>query len=168
MRRMPQHASKAAELGAVSVQIVPVTPENLPQAGYVHALSWQESHRGVCSPAFIAAHTPERQANMLRQAMDSGKQLFLLTDSNPIGIVSVDINLIEHLYVLPERQGQGYGSRLLTFAIERCHGTPTLWVLNSNERARRFYERRGFHPTGVTKPLSDALFEMQMCLSSNA
>lgn len=146
------------------MQIDPVTPENMAQAGYVHALSWQESHRGVCSPAFIAAHTPQRQADMLHQAMLSGKQVFLLTDAEPVGVVAVDGSIIEHLYVLPDQQGHGYGSKLLAFAIERCKGTPTLWVLSTNERARRFYERRGFRATGVTKPLSDTLCEIEMCL----
>ena len=146
------------------MQIDPVTPVNLPQAACVHAISWQESHRSICSPAFVAAHTPQRQAAMLQKEMDSGKQLYLLTDSEPVGVVAVDGCMIEHLYVLPDQQGRGYGSRLLAFAVQQCHGVPTLWVLNTNERARRFYEQRGFHPTGRTKTLSDQLHEIEMQL----
>lgn len=148
------------------MQITPVTPANLPQAACVHALSWQESHRSICSPAYVAAHTPQRQAAMLQKEIASGKRIYLLTDLEPVGVVAVDGCIIEHLYVLPARQGRGYGSRLLAFAVQQCHGVPTLWVLNTNERARRFYEQRGFHQTGRTKRLSDQLHEIEMQLVS--
>lgn len=147
------------------MRIEPVTPANLPQAAYVHALSWQESHRGICSPAFIAAHTPQRQADMLNREILSGKHIYMLTDGEPAAVVAIHRDVIEHLYVLPDRQSRGYGSELLSFAIQHCQGTPTLWVLNANERAQRFYERRGFRATGVTKPLSDALCEIEMRLA---
>lgn len=147
------------------MRIDPVTLVNLPQAAYVHALSWQESHRDICSPEFIAAHTPQRQAEMLNREILSGKRVYMLTDGEPVAVVAIHRNVIEHLYVLPDHHGCGYGSELLSFAIEHCQGIPTLWVLNTNERARRFYERRGFRATGVTKPLSDTLYEVEMRLA---
>ncbi len=150
------------------MRIEPITESNLHQAAYVHALSWQESHRSICSPEFIAAHTPERQEAMLRQEMLAGKKIYLLTNREPVGVVAVSGRIIEHLYVLPERQRQGYGSALLAFAMEQCQGMPTLWVLNTNQQARRLYERHGFRATGTIMELRAGLWEIEMVYQSLA
>lgn len=117
-------------------------------AAAIHAESWQDSHRAICSPEFLALHTPRRQKACLEAAIAAGARLYMLTDGKPVGIVSVRGSCIENLYVLPAQQNKGYGSRLLEFAISQCSGAPTLWVLNTNPGARRLYERRGFCPTG--------------------
>ena len=144
--------------------IVAVTPQNLMQAARVHAESWRESHRGFCSPDFVAAHTPQRQADYLARERQQGKELWMLVQEEPVGLVSVWDSLIENLYVLPARQRQGYGTILLNFAISRCVGTPTLWILSNNHRARCFYEKHGFQFTGRTHPLSGGLSELEMWL----
>lgn len=144
--------------------MVSVTPQNLMQAARVHAESWRESHQGFCSLDFVAAHTPQRQADYLARELEQGKELFMLVLEEPVGLVSVWGNLIENLYVLPDRQRQGYGSSLLDFAISRCAGAPTLWILSNNHRARSFYEKHGFRFTGRTHPLSGGLSEREMWL----
>jgi len=54
---------------------------------------------------------------------------------------------IHDLVVLPERRGQGIGSRLLTGLIQRAEadGIPYLGLFAAKGRAR-FYERFGFRP----------------------
>ena len=144
--------------------IVPVDETNIAAAGAVHAASWRESH-SFCTPEFVAAHTAETQTEYLRREMDAGKELFLLLDPEPVGVVSVQEDLIENLYVLPEKQGRGYGSALLDLAAARCKGAPRLWVLNINEKARRFYEARGFRETGERRELNNGLAELEMTRS---
>ena len=140
-----------------------VTSHNLKQAAEIHAISWRESHRDICSEEFIARHTTERQMGYLQAQMEKGASIYLLSDRGAdIGIVSVQGNLIGDLYVLPSQQRKGYGTMLLRFAMERCVGKPTLWVLNHNRQAFRLYERNGFHLTGERKILSDTLSELQM------
>jgi ribosomal protein S18 acetylase RimI-like enzyme len=57
------------------------------------------------------------------------------------------------IYVLPEAWGTGVGQALMTTALEhfRADGFPqaTLWVLEDNPRARRFYERSGWTLDGA-------------------
>ena len=144
------------------MRIEEVTEQTLSAAGYVHAESWRASHRDICPPDFVAAHTAQAQTEYLRQEMAQGKRLFLLTDGEQVGIVTVWGSLIENLYVLPGRQGRGYGSRLLKFAMAQCQGAPTLWVLNSNENAHRLYLRHGFQQTGVIKYLNETLLEREL------
>jgi ribosomal protein S18 acetylase RimI-like enzyme len=56
------------------------------------------------------------------------------------------------IYVLPESWGSGAGPALMRAALERLgadgFSTATLWVLEDNPRARRFYEREGWSIDG--------------------
>ena len=138
-----------------------VCEHDLPAAAEVHAAAWRESHREICSPEFVEAHTVRRQTAYLWGELERGKQLYLLLDGGPVGVVSVWENLIENLYVHPDRQGCGYGTALLEFAVSQCEA-PRLWVLNTNHRARRFYEKRGFCLTGRETVLSETLKELEL------
>lgn len=146
------------------MEIQEVNLQNLSQAAEIHALSWQEAHRDFCSAEFVAQHSVARQMAYLRREMEAGKRLFMLTDHQPVGIVSVDGNLIENLYVLPQKQRKGYGTELLKFAIAQCVDIPTLWVLNRNSPACAFYRKHGFRETGERKQLRSDLFETEMIL----
>jgi len=69
--------------------------------------------------------------------------VFELND-DVIGFMALDRNYIDRLYIDPENQGQGIGSRLIEYAKEMY---PDGLVLNThlqNTRARLFYEARGF------------------------
>ncbi len=144
--------------------IVPVNQSNIRDAAVVHSVSWQESHRSFCAAEFVALHTPERQEEYLRSKMEDGSRVFMLTDGKPVGIVSVKDSLIEDLYVLPEYQNRGYGSELLRYAVGRCGGTPSLWILENNDRARSLYLKAGFRETGNRQVITDGLDEIEFVL----
>jgi GNAT superfamily N-acetyltransferase len=55
---------------------------------------------------------------------------------------------VEALYVVPEAWGSGAADTLYGHAAEIAGVPATLWVLEENVRARRFWERRGWRPTG--------------------
>lgn len=145
--------------------IVPTDNTNLPQAAVIHAISWQESHRSFCAPDFVALHTPERQQGYIQSKMDSGSQFYLLIEEEPIGVVSVNGNLIEDLYILPEKQNMGHGTKLLQFAVRQCTGKPTLWILENNINAKRLYHRLGFRETGRIHAVTDGLDEIELSLT---
>jgi GNAT superfamily N-acetyltransferase len=64
------------------------------------------------------------------------------------------------LYVAPSHWGQGYGYALLRDAEERLADAGrrdlALWVLEGNDRGRRFYERAGWRDDDGTKPFGDS------------
>lgn len=65
------------------------------------------------------------------------------------GYVGFRDDWIDHLYVHPDRQGQGVGPALLAQAL--ADGRPKqLWTFQQNTRARRFYEARGFRAVEFT------------------
>jgi GNAT superfamily N-acetyltransferase len=59
------------------------------------------------------------------------------------------------IYLLPEAWGGGTGRRLMEAALDGLAGLgftqATLWVLESNTRARRFYEAGGWSADGTVK-----------------
>ena len=143
---------------------VPVDEFNIHQAAAVHSVSWQDSHRSFCAADFVALHTPERQREYLLQKLRRGSQIYMLVEDVPVGVVSVTGSLIEDLYILPEHQNRGYGSILLKYAVSRCSGTPTLWILENNVNAKRLYCRMGFRETGNRNNITDGLDEIEFAL----
>ena len=128
--------------------IISVDQANLMQAAAIHSISWKESHRAFCTSDFVELHTPDRQLEYLNSKMNNGTKIYMLVEEDPVGIVSVTRGLIEDLYILPDKQNMGYGTKLLQYAIEQCTDTPTLWILENNTGAERLYSRRGFKKTG--------------------
>ena len=143
---------------------IPVDNSNIDLAAHVHAESWRASHRAFCSEEFVAAHTDARQKEYLKRKLAAGGKLFMLIVDEPVGIVCVAGNLIEDLYVLPDRQNKGYGSELLKYAISQCVGAPTLWILESNTGAERLYRRMGFKKTGNVRPHPNGIDEIEYSL----
>ncbi len=144
--------------------IIPVNDRNITAAAAIHSISWKESHRAFCTPDFIEIHSPERQLKYMRDKMNNGTKFFMLIDEDPVGVVSVTDSLIEDLYVLPEKQKMGYGTRLLQFAVSQCSGTPSLWILENNENAERLYRRFGFTKSGRINAITDQLAEIEFVL----
>jgi len=144
--------------------IVPVDETNLLQAATIHSISWKESHRAFCAPDFIETHTPDRQREYLRNKMNNGTKLYMLVEEKPIGVVSVTKGLIEDLYILPDMQNMGHGTKLLLYAVGQCTDTPTLWILENNINAERLYRRIGFKETG-RKNATNKLDEIEFALT---
>lgn len=144
--------------------IISVDENNLLQAATVHSVAWQASHRSFCSRDFVELHTPQHQRDYLQEKLNHGSKIYLLTEDEPIGLVSITESLIEDLYILPSHQNRGYGSKLLQFAMQQCAAAPTLWILENNKNAARLYQRMGFRETGRSNPITESLNEIEMAL----
>ena len=83
---------------------------------------------------------------------------------DPAGVVvagvdpsDASLGHLARMYVAPDRWGQGMGRLLYQAAIEHLGGAgyveATLWVLEGNHRARSWYERLGWAPTGERQPV---------------
>jgi GNAT superfamily N-acetyltransferase len=60
------------------------------------------------------------------------------------GILVLDGDWVDQLYVDPQRTGHGIGSSLLDVAKRERPGGLRLWTFASNDGAQRFYVRHGF------------------------
>jgi ribosomal protein S18 acetylase RimI-like enzyme len=66
-----------------------------------------------------------------------------------------EVGELDRLYIDPGTWRTGVGSALNATGLAHLAAAgftrATLWVLESNERARRFYEREGWNPTDVSR-----------------
>lgn len=72
---------------------------------------------------------------------------FVFDDGVVKGMIRINGDEIEKLYVEPQFQNQGIGATLLNYAVHKMN-TTWLWVLEYNTRGHAFYQRNGFELTG--------------------
>jgi len=70
--------------------------------------------------------------------------------SGIVALMALSEGWIEHLHVDPGLTGRGLGSRLVEVAQQRSPHGLDLWTFQSNQGARRFYERHGFVAVAMT------------------
>ena len=100
----------------------------------------------------------------MQNKINCGSKFYMLVEDMPVGVVSVKECLIEDLYILPDKQKMGYGTKLLQFAIEKCTGIPTLWILENNTNTKRLYHKMGFQETGRIHAIAEKLDEIELRL----
>lgn len=128
--------------------IIEVSKQNLSDAAFVYMHSWKESHRDICSADFIEKHDIDYMTAFLSEKIESGYKIYIkYSEDVPVGIIGINPadEEICLLYILPEKQGNGFGNELLRFALAKCEN-PYITVLDSNKKAIDFYTKRGFVP----------------------
>lgn len=98
--------------------------------------------------------------NALRQQVSRGHHFILAYwDDEAVGFMSYEINyngrpqlMLHKLYLLPNIQGLGIGTKMLNFlagiAVKEKNDTVRLKVFHKNAKAFAFYEKYGFIKTG--------------------
>ncbi len=141
-----------------------------PAIARTHVKAWQVAYRGIMPAETLARLSiDERQESWRAQIEDGGPQTTLVVelDDEVIGFAGLGptrdkdlaptvVSELYAIYVDPDHWGQGFGYPLWRAALDEAssHGFSeiSLWVLERNERARRFYDRQGFSADpGVTK-----------------
>ena len=101
--------------------------------------------------------------NVARRYADLLEDIRVWDDGVVKGFILVKDGEVRKLFVEPMLQGRGIGARLLEYALEHL-GAKTLWALEKNAGAIRFYQRHGFRLTGERRledGTSEYLVQMQ-------
>ena len=135
----------------------PIVRSMRPDEAETTARMWQRSQR--------AAYTwfREDQRHPLDDAIAFFKdsicqrcEVYVAVDENQriLGVLALEGDFLDHLFIDPDFWAAGIGSALLDHAKRLRPAQLTLVTLQRNERARRFYESRGFMVTklGVSPP----------------
>jgi len=135
----------------------------------LHIRSWQSAYRGQLPAEFLnrLSDELENRTNFWRSHISTagvGRHEIWTAEveSRLNGFAALgparDVDAAGELYAIyvdPERWSQGVGGTLLAHSSDRlaAHGysAAILWVLESNARARRFYERAGWSTDGGAK-----------------
>jgi putative acetyltransferase len=85
-------------------------------------------------------------SKVAKQYEDVVGNMWVYDDGAIKGVIQIENSEIKKLFVEPALQGKSIGSYLLKYAIVE-HKANTLWALEKNVRAIRFYKRHGFNVT---------------------
>jgi ribosomal protein S18 acetylase RimI-like enzyme len=151
---------------AVTVANVKVRPASAPEAQEIAELHVATALHAYAS-IFPKEAPPPTVEEMTRTwstwLTDDAFRVLVAEDSGRLtGVVlggpdtsEPEFGHLSRLYVDPLRWGEGIGRALYDGCLEHLIGngyaTVTLWVLESNARARAWYERLGWEPTGERK-----------------
>jgi ribosomal protein S18 acetylase RimI-like enzyme len=92
-------------------------------------------------------HTPdETRAFIAGQVFVQCEMWVAVEDGRMVGMMALNGEHIDHLYLSPGHYRRGIGTLLLDWAKQLRPRLLTLYAFQSNTRARAFYERHGFTP----------------------
>lgn len=152
------------------VDIRVARPNDAPGIAEVHVRAWQTAYRGQVPDELLDALSvgvrSEAWRGMITESVWPTKVTLVAEDDERIvGFAHVSpsrdddagptVGEVTAIYLLPEFWNRGIGRALFERAMEtlRLAGfvAATLWVLDTNTRARRFYDAAGWTPDGASK-----------------
>ena len=121
----------------------------------------------ACAPL---AQSDESVRGWVRERLiPAGRTTVAVVGGQIVGLMAIastsDAGWIEQLYLHPAWIGRGIGTRLLELARTRLPPPIRLYTFQANQRARSFYERRGFKAvrfgdgSGNEEKCPDVLYE---------
>lgn len=136
----------------------------------IRVRGWQAAYAGIVPQAYLDAMTiggdAEQRRDWFSRPLRQSTDLVALDSGDLVGWISFGpyrgqaagagrTGEVYALYVRPDLIGRGVGRTLLGEVHARMEEqrfqTSALWVLDDNQRARRFYERAGYQPDGGTQ-----------------
>jgi GNAT superfamily N-acetyltransferase len=144
----------------------PMTAADFDAVCELHVRAWQTAYRGIVPQSFLDGMDPAERARRSRgqdlsgqHVAEAGGEVVGWASAGPYRDDDGDApgpgcGEIEAIYARPDVVGAGVGRALMTHTLaelDRAGLRPVLlWVLAGNDRARRFYEKAGFHVDGAT------------------
>jgi ribosomal protein S18 acetylase RimI-like enzyme len=163
---LPEISRRRQTSGVAEATIRPAVPGDAEPVERLRVAGWQAAYRGLLPDGYLdgmQVDAARRRARMTGPAAPRVEHV-AVTGSTIVGWVAggpcrdADRTAPQHgevyaCYVQPGWWGRGAGRLLLDRAVRDLAGAGlddiTLWVLEGNHRARRFYEGRGFRPDGA-------------------
>jgi ribosomal protein S18 acetylase RimI-like enzyme len=153
------------------VSIRPAQTRDAAEIARIHVRTWQAAYRGQLPAAYLKsldAEIEQRTARWERLIADAAsrrqRQLLALDGGRIVGFVTFgpsdgdldpEVGELYAIYVDPDSWDRGFGRELFAAAVrglaEGGFAAATLWVLETNARARRFYEAAGWAADGAKK-----------------
>lgn len=147
-------------------RVRPATPDDARKIADINVRAWRGAYGGIISEAYLAALDADVIAERVRETVRRHSTIVVAEGAD--GVVGYSWTTTSRdedaapataeviaLYVDPDVQRRGVGRLLLQHsvgvAVQQAARRVTLWVLEANAGARRFYAALGFAPDGARK-----------------
>jgi RimJ/RimL family protein N-acetyltransferase len=132
----------------------------------IHMRSWEAAYKGIVPDETIATKNESRLAMWQKTLSGEHNNYMALYGDTPVGLMGIhpsrdndlsDAGEVGSIYLHPDYFGKGYGREMIKYAFKTLQQQGfyiiTLWVLEENARARRFYKKCGFTFDGTKKEI---------------
>lgn len=145
------------------MKVRPATPSDADAIARIHVDTWRAAYRGQIPESYLdSLSTADRARTWAGTLARPGPGKVLVTERltgfcffGPSRDGEDAVAEIFALYVRPDSWRRGDGRLLCDEALkdarDRECSAMTLWVLKTNERARRFYDHVGYAPDGAER-----------------
>jgi ribosomal protein S18 acetylase RimI-like enzyme len=148
----------------------------------VHVKAWQKAYRGLIPNKVLDnLSVTARQRRWQERLQQESTRIFVLVEQDQVqGFLCLGpsrdddvyqqdeqeaLAEIQFMFILPCHWGRGYGSQLLEAGLgelkRQGYRAVTLWVLEHNQQARRFYQAKGFEQDGQER--TETFGDKEMC-----
>jgi len=132
-------------------ELRPARAADADAVGTIWASAWRDGHFGHVPDELVAVRTPQSFLDRATQRVPD--TTVAEVDGVVAGFIMVDQDEVEQVFVDAGHRGSGVAAVLLAEAERQVatggHASAWLAVVEGNARARRFYERRGWHDEGA-------------------
>ncbi|XVV06092.1 N-acetyltransferase family protein [Actinosynnema sp. CA-248983] len=148
-------------------RIRPATTADAAEIARIHVEAWRAAYAGHMPEEFLAGlSVADRRPRWERQLATDASGVFVVEHEGAVAGFAVvgpsgdddadpGTGELHAINLDPAHWHHGLGRPLLDHVVatlqERGYHDATLWVLASNDRARRFYARAGWSPDGTTR-----------------
>lgn len=148
------------------IEVRPAAESDVQTLAAVHVQAWQDAYRGQMPDDFLdGLSIPSFERWWRAEVTSPDRPTWVgVLDSTIRGFTTVGASRDQDadgagevwaINMVRQAWGSGLGQMLFdtgtAWLAEQRFADATLWVLDTNARARRFYERNGWRPDGATK-----------------
>jgi len=168
----------------MGITIHKVLLEDAHEYAALHIACWQDAYKGIISDEYLdsmPAELDQRVERCRKYISEPGEceYLYAACGGDMIGRLifnrsrdedKPDAGEVSAIYLLADYWGKGYGKQMMDYAVAALrnagHQEIIVWVLEENNRARRFYEKYGFVYDGtrqeieIGKPIAEIRYAL--------
>lgn len=149
--------------------IRPATVQDAKEIAHIHIQTWRAAYNGIIPQAHLQSLSIDERTEHWRERLSKYPERTLVAqeDGKVVGWVFLGPGRdddaqgrgeIYGFYIHPDRWRCGFGRGLIKGVEQhlwkRGFGAITLWVLEDNQRAKKFYAKVGFYYDGTRKQIT--------------
>lgn len=137
--------------------------------GKIHATSWKIAYKGIIPDRILDNITEDKREKYFQKALLAKleEDAIIYEDNEATGFITLGkcrdkdkpetYGEVWGIYLAPQFWHAGMGTKLINWGLEelrkRGYKKATLWVLEDNVSAIRFYEKMGFKHDGTVRKI---------------